>query len=475
MNFARIGRTLALITLFFCALLATPLSASDKPPLSPDPTETYVLPSHVSATIRFSGAALARELDSQVPRRLATFEDRLTGCGRRGRMECIYSGYVERTAPIYLRAEGDRLNAAVRIAGFVEGRGARGLGRLLHGKAEGEMTVYAEARPQLTPDWTIALHLGYGFRWTDPPVLHIFGFEFKIARYVEPSIRNQMRRVEARVIERVKALDVRGKAETAWRRAFEPVKIVDDPEFWLQMTPSSVGYAGIHTSGDVLEGALELTGPVETHFGALPPAPQPPPLPPLGAGVAAPGQFEFLVPIAVSYQTIAQAVQTALVASGTSGVRNVEVYPSAGKLVVGLQFDSVPQGAGSGAGSDGWVYLALSPKIDDTKKTLQLAAAGAAAVATSAETPPSGGAAAAAAPADAKLLDALAQNFSVAYKTQYDKLLAAAGAKLSRDLGNGFKSEGSFTSASVEKVALNADDLRVILRVAGHLAIVYTP
>lgn len=211
-------------------------------------------------------------------------------------------------------------------------------------------------------------------------------------------------------------------------------------------------------------------------------------MPPLGAGVAAPGQFEFLVPIAVSYQTIAQAVQTALAASGTSAVRNVEVYPSAGNLVIGLQFDSAPQGAGAGAGSagsDGWVYFAVSPKIDDVKKALQLAAAsaaGAAAAAVSAETPPAGGGGGGGGagggggtPADAKLLDALAQNFSIAYKAQYDKLLAAAGTKLSRDLGNGFKSEGSFTSASVEKVALNADDLRVILRVAGHLAIVYTP
>jgi hypothetical protein len=61
------------------------------------------------------------------------------------------------------------------------------------------------------------------------------------------------------------------------------------------------------------------------------------------------------------------------------------------------------------------------------------------------------------------------------YKPQYDAVLRQANAKLTRDLGNGFRSHGSFTSASVDRVALLKDGIEVVVRAAGTLRVVYTP
>lgn len=453
------SRTFSLAWVLYASCL-TPLYALEKPPLSPDQATPYIAPSHVSATVSFSTNALASALDEQIPRRLATFDDQVASCGRH---QCVYSGYVERTTAIVLHAEGDRLSAAVPLDGFVAVQGARGLGRILHGTAEGQMTVYAQARPQLNPDWSIALNLDDSFRWTDPPVLRVLGFQFGIAHSVEPQIRTQTRRVEAKVMDKVAALGLRSKAETAWQCAFEPVKITDDPELWLQMTPDSVAYSGMRTTGEALEGAIEIAGRVETLLGAKPPTPTPTPLPQLGSNVADPGRFEFLVPVSLSYQTIRQALQSAIAASGAGNlVRDVDVYPSAGKLVIGLQMEQKSQS--NKANADDWVYLSASPQIDNDNKVIRLPDVSV----VSSAAPGSPG------PVfnDDDLINDLRRQV-ISYKAPYDKLLSSASAALVRDLGDGFKSEGSVTSASIEKIALPADGLVVVLRATGDLKIVY--
>ena len=73
----------------------------------------------------------------------------------------------------------------------------------------------------------------------------------------------------------MRAIDVRAKAETAWRHAFTPVQIADST--WLHMTPQSVAFTGLHSTSDVLEGAIEFSGPVQTDFGATAPAVNPTP------------------------------------------------------------------------------------------------------------------------------------------------------------------------------------------------------
>ncbi len=114
----------------------------------------------MSATVQFSLATLDRALERKVPRRLASIEDRGSQCwhrrilGREVDIDCAYSGSVERVAPISLRAEHGKLVAAAPLFGTVSGQGIGRFARLLHGSAEGQMTVYASARPRLDHDWS---------------------------------------------------------------------------------------------------------------------------------------------------------------------------------------------------------------------------------------------------------------------------------------------------------------------------------
>jgi Domain of unknown function (DUF4403) len=459
-------RSISFITVAMCLVGVDTALAADKPPVRPDQGTPLVVQSRVSAVLSFNARALAEELDREVPRRLASFDHELTSCGhRRGfrkqvDIQCVVTGYIERTSPVYLRAEGNRIEGEIKLDGTVLGQGAHGLGRLVHGVAQGAMDVFVEANPRLTREWSVELNMAQSYRWTEPPLLRIFDRDIPIAKYVEPAIATQARRVEGRVAAKMRAIDVRQKAETAWRRAFTPVKIADG--VWLRMTPESVSFAGIHTTSDVLEGAIEFSGPVETSFGAAAPEANPAPLPQLGSEVSNPGHFEFLLPLTLSYQILREVIQPEASQVFNAPVKDVDVYPSDGKLIIGLQFDAPPTGVDATA--NGWIYLSAQIKPDAAGTSLMLNAVQDAADKTNG------------AGVDlSKIVDAVRQKVLADYKPQYDAALQQANAKLTRDLGNGFRSEGTFKSANVDKVLLLKDNIEIIARVTGMLRVVYTP
>lgn len=151
--------SLSAATLLLLASVSSASFAADKPAMNPDRPAQATAPSTISATIQFSLAALDRELERKVPRRLASIEDRGSRCwhrrilGREVDIDCTYSGYVQRVAPISLRAEHGKLVAAAPMFGALSGQGIGRFARLLHGSAEGQMMAYASARPRLDRDW----------------------------------------------------------------------------------------------------------------------------------------------------------------------------------------------------------------------------------------------------------------------------------------------------------------------------------
>ena len=78
------------------------------------------------------------------------------------------------------------------IYGALEGQGANRFTARIHGETEASATIEAEARPQLTRDWSLALNFSDGFRWSEPPVLHVMGREIPLAKYAEPRIRAEL-------------------------------------------------------------------------------------------------------------------------------------------------------------------------------------------------------------------------------------------------------------------------------------------
>jgi hypothetical protein len=139
-------------------------------------------------------------------------------------------------------------------------------------------------------------------------------------------------------------------------------------------------------------------------------------------------------------------------------VRDVEVYPSSGKLVVGLR---VAKASDTDANAGQWVYLTSALQVDADGHAVRLSDL---AAATEDE-----GVAAVIDPLVAQLRD----ETNVDYGVAYDNLLKAANAKLTRPLKDGFRMEGHLSSAKVGKLYLPADGIVIAFRASGELKILY--
>ena len=288
----------------------------------------------------------------------------------------------------------------------------------------------------------------------------MLGREVDLAPYVEPRIRTQLARVRSRALAAVKKLNLRDKASAAWAHAFEPIKLADEPPVWLQVTPQGAAFAGVRANDKVLSGTLELSGSAVTSIGQQGASVTPTTLPPLGADVTAPGTFDVILPVRIGYDAIKDKISQAIAAlpAQDTNLREVQVYPSAGKLVIGLR---LAKASDSDPNAGQWSYLSGALKVDDASKSVALAGLDLAAQDGEAN------------PALQQIVGQLKQAVNIDYGISYQNLLMAANQRLTRPLKDGFRMEGKLSSVQFDRALLLADGITLALRASGELKILY--
>src|ERR1700733_15211638 len=451
----------------FCAIsFAGPVIAGEKPPVIPDQPSSLTTPSRVSATVEFGLLAIASAIERDIPRRLATIDERIGCVNRRGlvfriRANCDVDGFVDR-GPVSLRGRGDHVVGSVPIFGSIEGQGANRFTSRIHGDAEGRAVVEVEARPKLRKDWSLDLNFSDSYHWSEPPILHVFGRDVALTKYAEPSIRKQLDRIRSRAREAERRLDLHDKAAKAWEQAFQPVQISQDPQVWLQITPASAAFAGVRANAKNLSGSLELTGTAQTLVGQAPSAVAPTPLPSLGDDISQPGTFDILLPVRVNYDTLRDKIMQVVAGSKAGAiVKDMQIYPSSGKLVIGVR---VARTGDTDASAGEWLYLSGALNVDPSQQSIKISnLAGDSSL-------PEGSVAA---QLQNQILDQLKDIPDVGYGLAYQNLLNAANERLNRPLKNGFRMEGKLTTAKLDSIQLLADGVSIALRASGDLKILY--
>ena len=454
------------LLLLYTVSFAGTVLAGEKPPVIPDAPSALTTTSRVSATMEFGLPSIASAIERDVPKRLATIDERI-GCVNkrvlvfRIRANCDVDGFVDRGA-MSLYGRGDHLLGAVPIFGTIEGQGANRFTSRIHGDAEGRAMVEVESRPKLTKDWSVDLNFSDSFHWTEPPVLRVLGRDISLTKYAEPSIRKQLGRIRAHAQEAARRLDLHDKAAKAWEQAFQPVQISQDPLIWLQITPASAAFAGVHADAKDLSGSLELTGTVQTLIGQSPSAVTPTPLPPLGNDVSQPGMFDILLPVRVNYDALRDKIMQVVAASKAAPiVKEMQIYPSSGKLVIGVRA-AKPGDTDPAAGE--WLYLSGALSVDPGQQSIKMSN-----LAADSSLPDGS----VAAQLQQQLLDQLKEIPDIGYGLAYQNLLNAANERLNRPLKNGFRMEGQLTTAKLDSIQLLADGVSIALRVSGDLKILY--
>ena len=462
----RIHANYATLVLLCTAAFTGTALAGEKPPLLPDEPSALTTTSRVSATIEFGLPSIASAVERDVPRRLATIDERI-GCVNRRvlvfriRANCDVDGFVDRGG-ISLYGRGGHIVGSIPIFGSIEGQGANRFTARIHGDAEGRAMVEVESRPKLTKDWSVDLNFSDSFHWTEPPVLHVLGRDISLTKYAEPSIRRQLGLIRGRAQATARRLDLHDKAAKAWEQAFQPVQISQDPQVWLQITPASAAFAGIHADARDLSGSLELTGTAQTLVGQAPSAVTPTPLPPLGNDIGQPGTFDILLPVRVNYDTLRDKIMQVVAASKAGPiVKEMQIYPSSGKLVIGVR---VAKPGDTDATAGEWIYLSGALNVDPGQQSIKISnLAGDSSL-------PDGSVAA---QLQNEILDQLKDIPDVGYGLAYQNLLNAANERLNRPLKNGFRMEGKLTTAKLDSIHLLADGVSIALRASGDLKILY--
>src|SRR5277367_671110 len=458
-------RHACVIALCMASFAGTAL-AVERPPVLPDQPSSLTTASKVSATVEFGLPAIASAIERDIPRRLATIDERI-GCVNRRvlvfrvRANCDVGGFVDRGA-LSLYGRGDHVVGSVPIFGTIEGQGANRFTSRIHGDAEGRAMVEVEARPKLSKDWSIDLNFSDSFHWSEPPILHVLGRDISLTKYAEPSIRKQLGRIRLDARQAARRLDLHDKAAKAWEQAFQPVQISQEPPVWLQITPASAAFTGVHASAKDLSGSLELTGMAQTLVGKAPAAVTPTPFPPLGDDVSQPGTFDVLLPVRVSYDALRDKImQTVTATKAGAIVKEIQIYPSSGKLVIGVRV-AKPSETDPVAGE--WFYLSGALNVDPGQQSVRISdLAGDSSLPAGSE----------AAQLQNEILGQLKEIPDVSYGVAYQNLLNAANERLNRPLKNGFRMEGQLSNAKLDSIQLLADGVGVSLRVSGDLKILY--
>ena len=457
---------LSKVVLFCAASFAGPAVAGEKPPVVPDQPSSLTIISRVSATVEFGLPAVASAIERDIPRRLATIDERI-GCVNRRvlvfriRANCDVDGFVDRGA-LSLYGRGDRIVGSVPIFGSIEGQGANRFTSRIHGDAEGRAMVEVESRPRLSKDWSIDLNFSDSYHWSEPPILHVLGRDIALTKYAEPSIRKQLGRIRQHAQEATRRLDLHDKAAKAWEQAFQPIQISQDPPVWLQIIPASAAFAGIHANAKDLSGSLELTGTAQTLVGQEPSAVTPTPLPPLGNDISQPGTFDILLPVRVNYDALRDKVMQVVAASNAGpNIKEMQIYPSSGKLVIGVR---VAKSGDTDASAGEWVYLSSTLNVDPSQQSIRISN-----LAADSSLPDGSEAA----KLQKQILDQLKEIPDIGYGVAYQNLLSAANERLNRPLKNGLRMEGQLSSAKLDSIQLLADGVSIALRVSGDLKILY--
>src|SRR5471032_1062843 len=126
--------------------------AGEKPPVMPDQPLALTTTSRISVAIEFGLPSIALAIERDVPKRLATIDERI-GCVNRRvfvfriKANCDVYGFVDRGA-ISLYGRGDHIIGSVPVFGTIEGQGANRFTSRIHGDAEGRAMVEVESRPK---------------------------------------------------------------------------------------------------------------------------------------------------------------------------------------------------------------------------------------------------------------------------------------------------------------------------------------
>lgn len=375
---------------------------SPAPPRDETPVEIAERASSIVIPVTAPLSALQDRLNTDVPSRLVTIDETRDGCvparwarvciglelggscrGQEVRtkitpeIDCTLDGYVDRGG-FAVSGSGQTLSLSVPVNASVTARGRGEIGRHIRTTANGSVNVRANAAFDISEDWVPKATVATDYSWNDKLGIDILGFRVTFSGQADPQIRDILRKFEQDVPGYVGQLELKQRMDEIWRKAFEPVRLAENPESWLRFTPQAVGFSGFTLDNGQIATTLMLEGKTETFLGAKPKSSPVTPLPRLAREIKTTG-FHFFLPVTADYTLMTTQAERALsvgkpqhfdiqgLGKVEATFKKVEIYQTRDRsLAIGITLDADPER--DWFDTRGTVWFIAKPQFDDRTK-----------------------------------------------------------------------------------------------------------
>ena len=206
----------------------------------------------------------------------------------------VEEGRLLLSVPVTFRA---RLNGMAKALGF-----AVPVSLSATGAADVELSM----KPSISSDWKVHTQSRIRLAWRTAPGARVLGTRVTFKGAAEAFLRSRIEDALPRIDEALNdSLELRDRAEEAWREIQEPVKVSDSPDLWLSASPVSVTLPplDLHSDRVVLEARLDTRLALDTR---KPGKASPAGLPPVstGAGEAKASGFTLQLPVFLGYEAV---------------------------------------------------------------------------------------------------------------------------------------------------------------------------
>lgn len=293
---------------------------------------------------------------------------------------------INRDGAVQVTSAGDHLHVSVPIsatgqAGFT-GDVAKALA-LDKKNFRGALNAFADISLDIGSDWCPAFTASADFNWTNKAEFEIVhNWWINIDGEVGPKLKEKIQNAIADFKTKVTCDDVKKAVTPFWHSYSFPIAAPGEtgPTAFVTLTPIKIGFSGIHYEATALRVALGIDAITDVATTSVVPGAKSSDLPQLERISTTSNRLSITVPIRVGYDD-AVATGSKLLKDKTFEadtpvgkvklhIDEVSIYPSAGKLALGMHF--VAEMGNKIPDTSGWVYLVAEPFVDEAGQVVRL-------------------------------------------------------------------------------------------------------
>lgn len=219
-----------------------------------------------------------------------------------------------------------------------------GIGLSDYREIEAEIALKFKTNIALKSDWTVSTTTtGDGYEWLSSPVMKIGPVNLPIKTIADLILKTNQKTINTEIDQAIKEnLDLKKYMQQAWTAIQKPIRINDEYNVWLRVTPMEVESTPLSGENGKLKYAVAVKSIAEAFVDKEPEAGIPQPLPPLSIRNTMEDGFTLNLVTDVPFSKINEISKQNLNGkSFTQGkysllIRDIDLYGRDGKLVVHL-------------------------------------------------------------------------------------------------------------------------------------------